>query len=449
MQNKHQSLDIQEVARSAKEASWRLATLSTKSRNRALELVSKSLEDRKDSILEVNRQDLDDAARAVERGEMSQAMRKRLDLSGDKYETLLAGIRDLISLPDPVGRVQLATQLDDKLELYRVSCPIGVIGVIFESRPEAAVQIATLAIKSGNAVLLKGGKEASRSNAALVEAIRRGLSATNEVPPDAVQNLSTREEVHAMLSLSQWIDLIIPRGSNELVQSIQANTRIPVLGHADGICHVYLDESADLDKATSVVMDSKTQYPAVCNALETLLIHKNSVSNLLPPIAKKLAEASVELHCDERARELVPGARPASGEDWRTEHLDLILGIKVVESLKEAIDHINQYGSHHTDAIVTEDPQAAENFLSLVDSAGVYHNASTRFADGFRYGFGAEVGVSTGKTHSRGPVGLEGLVIYKYRLYGEGHGVAEYGPGKKQYKHGRISEGEWRVKGAT
>ena len=439
------AVDIEDVARRAKEASWRLGTLSTESRDRALEEILRCLEESRDAIVDVNREDIADADEMVANGEMSAALRKRLDLSGDKYETILAGIRDLIKLEDPVGRVELARELDDGLELYRVTCPIGVIGVIFESRPDAAVQIATLAIKSGNAVLLKGGRESSRSNSALVEAIRVALERTGDVPPDAVQNLSTREEVRAMLGLSPYIDLIIPRGSNELVQSIQANTRIPVLGHADGICHVYVDESAKCDTAVRVVVDSKVQYPGVCNATETLLVHADAAPTILPALATELIAKGVELRCDDRAAALVSQSSPATEEDWRSEHLDLVLGVKIVDSLVEAVKHINRYGSHHTDAIVTEDTATAQIFMSRVDSAGVYQNASTRFADGFRYGFGAEVGVSTCKTHSRGPVGLDGLVIYKYRLYGAGHRVADYGPGKRQFTHGEIAEGHRKI----
>jgi glutamate-5-semialdehyde dehydrogenase len=429
---------VEAMARRAREAAWRLAALSGEARNRALEGILESLRERREAILAENAADREAAAKAVERGEMSAALAKRLDLAGEKFDAALDGVRELIGLPDPIGRVDLARELDEGLELYRVTCPIGVIGVIFESRPDAAVQIAALTVKSGNAVLLKGGREAQRSNAALVEAIRAGLAASGEAPPDAVQLLGGREEVRALLSMDDWVDLIIPRGSNELVRSIQSSTRIPVLGHADGICHVYIDRAADASKAERVLIDSKTQYPAVCNAAETLLIHREAAPGLLPALAGRLKEKRVELLCDPRARELVPGSKPATDETWRTEHLDLVLGVKVVDSLEEAIEHINRFGSHHTDAIVTEDAEAAECFLAQVDSAGVYHNASTRFADGFRYGFGAEVGVSTTKTHARGPVGLEGLVIYKYRLYGDGHCVADYGPGKRRFRHREI-----------
>lgn len=429
--------NIEDVARRAKEASWELAGLDGSTRDRALESVLESLTERRDAILADNQADMDEAAKLVAKGELTEPLRKRLDLSGDKYETVLEGIRDLLKLPDPVGCVDLARRLDDGLELYRVTCPIGVLGIIFESRPDAAVQIATLAIKSGNAVLLKGGREAARSNAALVDAIRAGLEKAG-VSPDAVQNLTTREEVRAMLDLDQWIDLVIPRGSNELVRSIMDNTRIPVLGHADGICAVYVDRQADLDKAVRVVVDSKTQYPAVCNATETLLVHVDVAQTFLPALGAKLDELGVEAHADDRAGKHLASAKAATEEDWKSEYLDLVLAVRVVDSLEEAVDHINHYGSHHTDAIVTEDSNAADFFFARVDSAGVYHNASTRFADGFRYGFGAEVGVSTCKTHARGPVGLEGLVIYKYRLLGDGHRVADYGPGKRSFTHEPI-----------
>lgn len=429
--------DIADVARRAKEASWVLAGLDSKSRNLALEKVLEVLIEQREAIQAENQADKDAAAVLVEKGELARPLIKRLDLAGDKYETMLQGIRDLLGLPDPVGRVDLARRLDDGLELHRISCPIGVLGIIFESRPEAAVQIATLAIKSGNAVLLKGGREASRSNQALVEAIREGLERAG-VPADAVQNVATREAVRAMLDLDEWIDLIIPRGSNELVRSIQESTRIPVLGHADGICAVYLDRQADAEKAVRVVVDSKTQYPAVCNATETLLVHSDVAEKMLPDIGAKLTEIGVELRGDERARAILANAVSAGEQDWRSEYLDLILAVKIVDSVEEAVEHINRYGSHHTDAIVTEDAEAASFFFDRVDSAGVYHNASTRFADGFRYGFGAEVGVSTCKTHARGPVGLDGLLIYKYRLKGDGHQVADYGPGKRSFKHEAI-----------
>lgn len=432
---------VEDVARRARAAALQLAALSAEPKNAALEAVGRKLQERRQEILEANRADKADCEAEVASGSLSAALFKRLDLEGGKFEAMLAGVGDVARLPDPVGRVTLATRLDDGLELYRVSCPLGVIGVIFEARPEAAVQIASLALKSSNAVILKGGREASRTNEALVEAIREALGEVDGVSPDAVQLLSTREEVREMLDLDRWIDLIIPRGSNELVQFIQESTRIPVLGHADGICSVYLDRDADLEKAVAVSVDAKTHYPAACNACETLLVHRDRLDDLLPAVGAALVEAGVELRADEEASARLE-ASPAAAEDYDTEFLDKVLAVKTVSSLQEAVEHINSHGSHHTDAIVTEDADAAEYFLSRVDSAGVFHNASTRFADGFRFGLGAEVGISTNKTHARGPVGLEGLVIYKYRLYGAGHVAADYDPGGRKFLHEGVEPPE-------
>jgi glutamate-5-semialdehyde dehydrogenase len=432
---------VEAVARRARAAALQLAALSAEPKNAALEAVGRKLQERREEIFEANRADKADCEAEVESGSLSAALFKRLDLEGSKFEAMLAGVGDVARLPDPVGRVTLATRLDDGLELYRVSCPLGVIGVIFEARPEAAVQIAALALKSSNAVILKGGREASRTNEALVQAIREALGEVDGVSPDAVQLVSTREEVREMLDLDRWIDLIIPRGSNELVQSIQESTRIPVLGHADGICSVYLDRDADLEKAVAVSVDAKTHYPAACNACETLLIHRDRLDDLLPAVGAALVEAGVELRADEEASPRLE-ASAAALEDYDTEFLDKVLAVKTVSSLQEAVEHINSHGSHHTDAIVTEDADAAEYFLSRVDSAGVFHNASTRFADGFRFGLGAEVGISTNKTHARGPVGLEGLVIYKYRLYGAGHVAADYDPGGRKFLHEGVEPPE-------
>jgi glutamate-5-semialdehyde dehydrogenase len=432
---------VEVIARRARAAALQLAALSAEPKNAALEAVGRKLQERREEILEANRADKADCEAEVESGSLSAALFKRLDLEGSKFEAMLAGVGDVARLPDPVGRVTLATRLDDGLELYRVSCPLGVIGVIFEARPEAAVQIASLALKSSNAVILKGGREASRTNEALVAAIREALGEVDGVSPDAVQLVSTREEVREMLDLDRWIDLIIPRGSNELVQFIQESTRIPVLGHADGICSVYLDRDADLEKAVAVSVDAKTHYPAACNACETLLIHRDRLDDLLPAVGAALVEAGVELRADEEASARLE-ASAAALEDYDTEFLDKVLAVKTVSSLQEAVEHINSHGSHHTDAIVTEDDDAAEYFLSRVDSAGVFHNASTRFADGFRFGLGAEVGISTNKTHARGPVGLEGLVIYKYRLYGSGHVAADYDPGGRKFLHERVDPPE-------
>ena len=436
------SAEIEAIARRGRQAALQLAALDSDHRNRALDAVRAALAAGADVIAAANRADKEAAEKLVASGEMSPALFKRLDLEGAKFETALAGIDDVARLSDPVGHVDYALELDSGLELRRVSCPLGVIGVIFEARPDAAIQIAALTVKSANAVILKGGREAERTNRAVAEIFQAALESAG-VPGDAVQLISTRDEVRDLLDQDRWIDLIIPRGSNELVRSIQESTRIPVLGHADGICAIYLDESADLEIARRVVVDSKCGYPAACNAVETLLVHPGAIDRVLPAVGAALAEAGVEMRADETARAALSdqgvaatvAARPA---DFDTEFLDLVVAVKVVDGLEQAVAHINEHGSHHTDAIVTEDAAAAERFCSLVDSAGVYHNASTRFADGFRYGLGAEVGISTNKTHARGPVGLEGLVIYKYRLNGSGQVAGDYGPGKRPFTHRRL-----------
>ncbi|MEC9348073.1 MAG: glutamate-5-semialdehyde dehydrogenase, partial [Planctomycetota bacterium] len=366
---------VETIARRARAAALQLAALSAGSKNEALEAVGRKLDERRDEILEANRADKADCEAEVESGELTEALFKRLDLEGNKFQTMLAGVGDVARLPDPVGQVTLATRLDEGLELYRVSCPLGVIGVIFEARPEAAVQIASLALKSSNAVILKGGREASRTNEILVAVIREALDEVEGVPVDSVQLVSTREEVREMLDLDRWIDLIIPRGSNELVQSIQEATRIPVLGHADGICSVYIDREADEGKAIAVSVDAKTHYPAACNACETLLVHRERLGDLLPVLGAALREAGVEIRADEEASAHLDASIAAAPEDYDTEFLDRILAVRTVASLEEAVEHINSHGSHHTDAIVTEDAAAAEYFLSRVDSAGVFHNA--------------------------------------------------------------------------
>jgi glutamate-5-semialdehyde dehydrogenase len=319
---------------------------------------------------------------------------------------------------------------------------VGVLGVIFEARPDALIQITTLAIKSGNGVILKGGREAIRSCETLVKVIHQALSAT-AVDPATIQLLTTREETLALLQLDDYIDLIIPRGSNSFVRFVQENTRIPVLGHADGICHLYVDQAADLQKAVDITVDAKAQYPAACNAIETLLVHCAIAPTFLPLAAAALQKRNVELRGDESTLKILEDflgesrlVVPATEADWSTEYSDLILSIKVVDSLEDAINHINTYGSQHTDAIVTEDQSIADTFLAQVDSANVFHNCSTRFADGFRYGFGAEVGISTQKMPPRGPVGLEGLVTYKYQVTGSGHIVTPYtGKDAKPFTH--------------
>ena len=419
-----------EIARQTRIAAEKLAVLPTAARNSALETIAKALEAAKTEIIAANQADLD----AAEANNLAPALSARLKLGESKLQAAIAGIRDVAKLDDPVGANQIHRELDDGLILKRVTCPLGVLGVIFEARPEALIQITSLAIKSGNGVILKGGREAINSCQALIKVIYQALS-TTEVDPAAVQLLTTREEIKQLLELDRYVDLIIPRGSNSFVRYVQDNTRIPVLGHADGICHLYLDKAADLDKAIKITVDAKTHYPAACNAIETLLVHEEFAVKFLPQVATALKAIGVELRGDEATVEMI-NAIPAQEHDWQTEYSDLILAIKIVDSVESAIAHINQYGSKHTDAIVTEDSQIATLFQDRVDSAGVYHNCSTRFADGFRYGFGAEVGISTQQMPPRGPVGLEGLVTYKYKLTGDGHIAATYtGTNAKSFTH--------------
>ncbi|MBW4641638.1 MAG: glutamate-5-semialdehyde dehydrogenase [Goleter apudmare HA4340-LM2] len=419
------------IAQNTRQAASKLALLSTKQRNQAIEAIAQALESAKDEILQAN---IADCEAAMADG-IAKPLYKRLQLDEHKLRDAIAGVRDVGRLADPVGQVQIHREIDTGLILKRITCPLGVLGIIFEARPEAAIQIVSLAIKSGNGVILKGGKEAVRSCEAIVKAIKQGLSHT-AVHPDAVQLLTTREEILELLQLDKYVDLIIPRGSNAFVRFVQENTRIPVLGHADGICHLYVDQSADIAKAVSITVDAKIQYPAACNAIETLLVHQSIASEFLPRIAIALQATHVEIRGDKRTLEILPDITNATDTDWETEYSDLILSIKIVDSLAEAIAHINNFGSRHTEAIITEDLKAAETFLGLVNAAGVYHNCSTRFADGFRYGFGAEVGISTQQMPPRGPVGLEGLVTYKYQMTGDGHIVTTYtGANAKSFTH--------------
>ncbi len=398
-------------------------------RMEALQAMAEALADRSDALVAANREDLE---RSAAEG-LVPALMARLKLDAAKLEGAIDGIRKVASLRDPLGRRDLHRELDQGLALERVSVPLGVLGVIFEARPDAVIQIASLAIRSGNGALLKGGSEARCTNQAVMEALKAGL-ASSAVSPDALALLTTRQDSLALLRLDGLVDLIIPRGSNELVRFIQDNTRIPVLGHADGICHLYVDAAADVDKAVRVALDSKTQYPAACNAIETLLVHRSVAAAFLSAAIPAFSEAGVVLRGD--ASSVALGvSESATDDDWRTEYLDLTLAVKVVEDLPEAVDHIRRFGSRHTECIVTEDCTAADRFMSSVDSAGVYHNCSTRFADGFRYGFGAEVGISTQTLPPRGPVGLEGLVTYRYRLRGDGHLATDYASGASSFTH--------------
>ncbi len=411
--------DFIEIAKNAKIASLKVAELDTNIKNQALENIAQMLEEHKSEIFEANAQDLEEAKTLVETCEISQSAYNRLKLDENKMRDMIQGVKDIANLDDPIGKVLLKRQLDEDLILKKISCPIGVLGIIFEARPDVISQISSLAIKSSNAVILKGGKESKNTNKKILAVINSALEKTNGFPQNVIQQVFSREDVAQMLKCDQYINLIIPRGGNNLVKYIKSNTSIPVLGHASGICHIFVDKSADINMASKIVVDAKTQYPSACNAVETLLIHKD---------CPKKDELLASLQLNEI--KLVPNP-----ESWETEYGETTLSVKTVNSLEEAIEHINTYGSGHTDSIITNDLTNAEKFMNNVDSAGVYLNASTRFADGFRYGFGAEVGISTNKTHARGPVGLEGLTIYKYKLYGNGQIVDDYAKGKKRFHH--------------
>ena len=411
-----------EIAKCAKEASLRVASLSESVKNEALLKIAEEFETKKDEIFDANLLDLQSAKELVERGELTKAAYNRLKLDENKMRDMIKGIKDIVQLEDPVNKNLLVRELDEGLTLYKVSCPIGVLGIIFEARPDVISQISSLAIKSSNAVILKGGKESQNTNKKILEVINSALGKVNGFPKNVIQQVFTRDDVKEMLTCDKYINLIIPRGGNKLVKYIKENTSIPVLGHADGICHIFVDKSADLDMAIKIVTDAKTQYPSACNSVETLLIHKEFAHTDELLAALQLSE--IQLISDP--------------DSWAFEYGDKILSFKIVEDLKAAIAHINTYGSGHTDCIITDDINNAEIFMNEVDSAGVYHNVSTRFADGFRYGFGAEVGISTNKTHARGPVGLEGLTIYKYKLKGCGQIVDDYVKGEKEFHHKDI-----------
>ncbi|MGA2482878.1 MAG: glutamate-5-semialdehyde dehydrogenase [Candidatus Acidiferrales bacterium] len=428
---------VARVASRARAASRSLAKLPHESRNEVLIAVAKAIETNARAILEANARDCGDAKISVEGGRMSSAMFKRLQVNGRGIEEMAERVRDVVRLADPLGRRLAATELDDGLVLYKESCPLGVVGIIFEARPEVIPQVASLTLKSGNAVIFKGGVQAAHTNEALVSIWRECLEKFPAVPADSIQLLQTRADVAELLKLNHDVDLMIPRGSRELVEYVMEHSRIPVLGHGEGICHVYVDRAADIEKALAVTLDSKTEYPAVCNAAETLLVHRDIAPSFLPKAFAKLRGAGVEVRGCPRTIALLatPEVVPATEKDWATEYGDLILSVKIVSNVDEAIAHVNRYGTRHTETIVTEDAEAAKKFMDEVDAAGVFQNASTRFSDGFRYGFGAEIGISNGKLHARGPVGLDGLTTYKYKLYGNGHTVADYSTGVKHFKH--------------
>ena len=418
-----------EYAQAAKRASVPMAALTAQQKNAALETIALALTEHRQRIISANNEDI----KRSEQEQLAAPLLKRLIFDERKIEDTVAGIRSLIKLPEPVGRTLLATELDAGLELYKVTCPIGVIGVIFEARPDALVQISSLCLKSGNACLLKGGSEALCTNRVLAEIITQ---ATREagLPDGWLSLLETRSQIGEMLKLDDYVDLIIPRGSNQFVRYIMENSRIPVLGHADGICHVYVDREAQLPMALDIAVDSKTQYVSVCNAAECLLVDEAVAAEFLPALKRRMDEKDTTLYGCDKTRAIID-VPAANEESYHTEYLDYAMSVKVVSGLDQAIDHINTYGSGHTDCIVTESEERAAKFMQLVDSANVFLNCSTRFSDGFRYGFGAEVGVSTNKIHARGPVGLDGLLIYKYQLVGSGQLVDDYIQKRKSFTH--------------
>ena len=414
--------DFTIIAQRAKSASKKMAVLPTELKNRALINIAQNIMLNQSKIFEANSQDLEEAKKLVEKGELKQSTFNRLKLDENKMRDMIQGVNDIAKLEDPVGKILLKRELDEGLVLTKTSCPIGVLGIIFEARPDVITQVSALGIKSSNAVILKGGKESINTNKMIMSVIQEALNKTEGFPQNVLNQIFTRDDVAQMLKQDKFIDLIIPRGGNSLVKFIKENTKIPVLGHADGICHIFIDESADFEKARSIIIDAKTQYPSACNSVETVLIHSGFTKK--DELIKNLKDAGIEI-------ELNP-------ESWHIEYGEKKLSLKEVNSLEEAIGHINEFSSGHTESIVTESENNAKIFISSVDSSGVYHNVSTRFADGFRYGFGAEVGISTNKTHARGPVGLEGLTIYKYSIEGNGHIVRDYADGKKQFHHKDI-----------
>jgi glutamate-5-semialdehyde dehydrogenase len=427
------ALSAAQAARLARAASRKLAVLSEGTRNTALETTAKRLEENATRIVSANEEDVRAGEELVRAGKMSAATLERLRVTAKGVHEMAERVRGVARLPDPLGRRVAVTELDEGLVLTRETCPLGVVAVVFESRPDVVPQVASLALKSGNAILLKGGTEAARTNEVLISIWQDGVAESGGLPDGAAQMLQSRADVMELLSLERDVDLLIPRGGKEFVESISRQSRIPVLGHGEGICHVYVHEAADLGKAERIVMDAKTDYPAACNSVETLLVDETVAAEFLPRIVRALRAAGVEIRGCERTLAIVSSGavRAATEADWATEYGDLILTVKVVGGLNDALAHIHEFGSGHTEAIVTEDVEAAETFLNHVDASGVFHNASTRFADGYRYGLGAEVGISNGKLHARGPMGLEGLTTYKYKLRGSGQTVAEYKAGRK------------------
>lgn len=425
--------DIQSVTARMKTDSYKMAALSLETRNIILKNVKEALLKNKEEIFKANKMDMD----AADENGVTEAVKKRLKFDEHKLNDVTQGIEELIKLEDPIGKTQFKRELDEGLVLQRVTCPIGVIGIIFEARPDALVQISSLCIKSGNCAVLKGGKETTNTNKVLFQTIYQ-TAVESGAPTGCMFQAELHSEIDELLACHKSVDLLIPRGSNKFVQYIMNNTKIPVMGHADGICHTYLDRDAEIEKAVSIIVDAKTQYTAACNSTETLLVDRKISKADLRLITDKLKQHNVKIRGTKEVADVI-SCSVMEEEEFNTEYLDLEISIKLVDGVDEAIEHINRFGSHHTDCIITENLETAEKFMQYVDSAGTYMNCSTRFADGFRYGFGAEVGISTSKIHARGPVGLEGLTTYKYKLYGNGHIVDDYSEGKKQFHFKAIS----------
>lgn len=429
-------MELIDLVKNAKESTYKLQSLNTEIKNYALSEIAKNIEKRKSEIFEANNKDLENAKELLNNKKISLSMFNRLKLDDNKMIDIISGIKDVIKLEEPINKVLTETELDDNLILKKVSCPIGLIAVIFEARPDVISQISSLCIKSSNAVILKGGSEGENTNKIIFEIINQVLSDIKEFPKNSVNLVFSREDIKNILSMDKYIDLIIPRGSNDLVQYIKANTNIPVLGHADGICHLYIDESANIENALKICLDSKAQYPSACNSVETILINKNIANEFLKKLYYLFKENEIKINGDEEVKKILYDIGIV--KDWHKEYGDKEVSLKIVDNVEEAYKHINKYSSHHTDSIISENKENIEKFMTFVDSANVYSNVSTRFSDGFRYGFGAEVGISTNKTHARGPVGLEGLTIYKYKLFGNYQIVDDYVSHKSSFKHKRI-----------
>ena len=429
-------MELIDLVKNAKESTYKLQSLNTEIKNYALLEIAKNIEKRKSEIFEANNKDLENAKELLNNKKISLSMFNRLKLDDNKMIDIISGIKDVIKLEEPINKILTETELDDNLILKKVSCPIGLIAVIFEARPDVISQISSLCIKSSNAVILKGGREGENTNKIIFEIINQVLSDIKEFPKNSVNLVFSREDIKNILSMDKYIDLIIPRGSNDLVQYIKANTNIPVLGHADGICHLYIDESANIENALKICLDSKAQYPSACNSVETILINKNIANEFLKKLYSLFKENEIKINGDEEVKKILYDIGIV--KDWHKEYGDKEVSLKIVDNVEEAYKHINKYSSHHTDSIISENKENIEKFMTFVDSANVYSNVSTRFSDGFRYGFGAEVGISTNKTHARGPVGLEGLTIYKYKLFGNYQIVEDYVSHKSSFKHKRI-----------